>query len=183
MKILLVEPPVSPFDVPTKVLALPPPHHLERLAGAVLTNHDVWILDMRVDNDLHPVLDRFQPDLIGCSCVAANSHLAKRVLEEAKKFNPEIITVIGGHHPSLMPEHCNEPFIDLVVMGEGEETLCEIAARGESNLDLSTIKGTASHTGTGDFRINPQRDLMNLGALPMPARHLTEKHRKIGLSI
>ena len=33
MKVLLIEPPVSPFDVPTKIFAMPPPYHLEVLAG------------------------------------------------------------------------------------------------------------------------------------------------------
>ena len=59
MKVLLIEPPVSPFDVPTKVFAMPPPYHLEILAGKLVGNHDVRILDMRIDEDLNAELYTF----------------------------------------------------------------------------------------------------------------------------
>ncbi len=41
MKILLIEPPVTPFDVATKVFAMPPLYHLEVLAGRLVADHDV----------------------------------------------------------------------------------------------------------------------------------------------
>jgi methyltransferase len=177
MKVLLVEPPVSPFDVPTKIFGLPPPHHLERLAGALTSHHDLRILDMRIEDDFISVLSDFQPEIVGSSCVAANSHLAKHVLKQAKDFNPEIVTVIGGHHPSLMPQDCNESFIDVVVIAEGEETLREIVSRCEIGHDFSGIRGIAYHGVDGIFKTNPRRELMNLDRLPMPARGLTQKYR------
>jgi len=42
MKVLLIEPPVSPFDIPTKVSAMPPPYHPEILAGRPVGSHDVY---------------------------------------------------------------------------------------------------------------------------------------------
>jgi radical SAM superfamily enzyme YgiQ (UPF0313 family) len=181
MKVLLVEPPVSPFDVITKVLAMPPPYHLEVLAGRLVSNHDVHILDMRIDEDLDTELSRFSPDVVGCSCVAANSHLAKQVLRRAKELSPNILTVIGGHHPSLMPEDCNGAFIDIVVIGEGEEALYEIVGACESKRNLGEIPGIAYRSKDGDFRVNRDRELMNLDKLPMPARNLTRLNRDKGL--
>jgi len=177
MKVLLIEPPVSPFDVPTKVFAMPPPYHLEVLAGRLVGDHDVSILDMRIDEDLNAALSRFRPDIVGCSCVAANSHLAKQVLGRVKEFAPDIVTVVGGHHPSLMPEDCNETFIDVVVMGEGEETLYELAGAIESKRKWEEIRGIAFRSKEGGFRINQDRELMDLNKLPMPARSLTRLHR------
>ena len=126
MKVLLIEPPVSSFDVPTKIFEMPPPYHLEVLAGSLIGNHDVQILDMRIDQNLDSELSVFKPDIVGCSCVAANSHLAKQVLRRVKGFRRDVVTIVGGHHPSLMPEDCNEAFIDIVVIGEGEETLRDV---------------------------------------------------------
>jgi hypothetical protein len=123
MRILLVEPPISPFDVPTGTFGLPPAYHLERLAGGLVKDHDVRIFDMRIDPSLSEELDDFEPDMVGCSCVAANSHLAKEVLWKAKQQHPGTVTVIGGHHPSLSPESCSENYIDFVVIGEGEASL------------------------------------------------------------
>lgn len=181
MKILLIEPPVSPFDVPTKIFEMPPPYHLEVLAGRLVSNHDVHILDMRIDEDLDTELFRFKPDLVGCSCVAANCYLVKQVLKKVKELSPDIITVIGGHHPSLMPEDCNEAFIDVVVIGEGEETLYEVVGACESRRNWEGISGVAYRTKDGEFRINRYRELMDLDKLPMPARSLTQLHRDKGL--
>jgi radical SAM superfamily enzyme YgiQ (UPF0313 family) len=178
MKVLLVEPPVSPFDVPTKVFAMPPPYHLEVLAGGLVRNHDVHILDMRIDEDLYVEISKFRPDIVGCSCVAANSHLAKQVLKKVKDLVPEIITVVGGHHPSLMPEDCNEASIDAVVIGEGEETLYEFVGACESKRNWGEIPGIAYRSKDGEFQINRYRELMDMDKLPMPARELTRLHRE-----
>ncbi|MEJ2745444.1 MAG: hypothetical protein P8123_07155 [bacterium] len=51
MRIILVEPPVSPYDVPTGLAALPEPLSLEILAAAV-PEHEVKIVDMRIDDRL-----------------------------------------------------------------------------------------------------------------------------------
>jgi hopanoid C-3 methylase len=177
MKVLLLEPPVSPFDVPTKVFAMPPPYHLEVLAGRLVGNHDVHILDMRIDEDLDTELSIFKPDVVGCSCVAANSHLAKQVLQRVKQLAPDIVTVVGGHHPSLMPEDCNEAFIDAVVIGEGEETLYEFVGACESKRNWGEIPGIAYRSKEREFRINQGRELMDLDKLPMPARALTGIYR------
>jgi radical SAM superfamily enzyme YgiQ (UPF0313 family) len=180
MRVLLVEPPVSPFDVPTTILAMPPPHHLEILAGALIQHHDVRIVDLRLGSDIISELVDFRPHMVGCSCVAANSHLAKQVLKQVKKFNREIFTILGGHHPSLMPEDCDDDSVDAVVIGEGEQTLTELAAKCENNGNLAGIKGIGYRDKDGNFKLNPRRELMDLNTLPMPARNLTHKYRKKG---
>jgi len=181
MKVLLIEPPVSPFDVPTKVFAMPPPYHLEVLAGRLISNHDVHILDMRIDEDLDTEISKFMPNIVGCSCVSANSHLAKEILRRVKEFSPDMITVVGGHHPSLMPEDFNEASTDAVVIGEGEETLYEFVGACESKGDWRGIPGIAYRSKDGEFRVNPIRELMDLDKLPMPARSLTRLHRDNGV--
>lgn len=181
MKVLLVEPPVSPFDVTTKTIVFPPPYHLEVLAGRLVGDHDIRILDMRIDEDLQGEISKFKPDVVGCSCVAANSHLAKRALRTVKELAPDTLTVVGGHHASLMPEDFTDPFIDVVVIGEGEETLHELLRAHESKRPCEGIPGIAYRTKDGGFRINVDRELMDLDQLPMPARYLTQQHRDKGL--
>jgi len=181
MKVLLIEPPISSFDVATKIFEMPPPYHLEVVAGRLIPNHDVHILDMRIEKDLEGELSKFKPDVVGCSCVAANSHLAKQVLRKVKGLSEEIITVIGGHHPSLMPQDCNEAFIDAVVIGEGEETLLELVEACESKLNWTEISGIAHRAKNGEFQVNRNRELMDLDRLPIPARRLSQSHRDKGL--
>jgi radical SAM superfamily enzyme YgiQ (UPF0313 family) len=180
VRILLVEPQISPFDVPTGTFGLPPPYHLERIAGAVVDRHEVRILDMRIEDEmaaLRRALSEFQPDLVGCSCVAANSHLAKAVLAAAKQADPAILTVAGGHHPSLVPESMFTPFIDVIVIGEGELTLSELADMRGANVKPAAVKGIAWRGPDGTFTLNPPRELMDLATLPPAARHLTRQYR------
>jgi radical SAM superfamily enzyme YgiQ (UPF0313 family) len=177
VKILLVEPPVSPFDVPTNVFALTPPHHLERLAGALVSAHDVRIFDMRLEKNFSAVLESFRPQLVGCSCVAANSHLAKQILRRAKEFEPATFTILGGHHPSLSPEACCTAEVDAVVVGEGEETLPALVAAFEHGESLREVQGVAWRTPAGRVIVNPRRPPADLDNLPAPARHLTKHYR------
>ncbi len=177
MRVLLVEPPISPFDVPTGTFGLPPAYHLERLAGGLVKDHDVRIFDMRIDPSLSEELDDFEPDMVGCSCVAANSHLAKEVLWKAKQQHPGTFTVIGGHHPSLSPESCSENYIDFVVIGEGEATLKDLVQVCSSRKSPATVRGIAWHNGSGILQINPPRPLLDLNMLPIPARHLSKRYR------
>ena len=180
MRILLIEPPVGPFDIITAIFALPPPHHLERLAGALVSDHDVRILDRRIEGAeaLKRELEQFRPQMVGCSCVAANYNLARDVLGEVKEFDKEIFTVIGGHHPSLAPKTCNDPDIDFVVIGEGELTLQELARVCEAKQSVNAVRGIAYRTDGGELTVNPRRELMDLDELPDAARDLTEKYRR-----
>jgi radical SAM superfamily enzyme YgiQ (UPF0313 family) len=104
--------------------------------------------------------------------------LVKQVLRRVKELFPDTITVVGGHHPSLMPEDCNEAFIDAVVIGEGEETLYEFVGACESKRSWEGVRGIAYRTKDGEFRINPNRDLIDLDDLPIPVRSLTRHHRE-----
>ncbi|MHC4399655.1 MAG: B12-binding domain-containing radical SAM protein, partial [Planctomycetota bacterium] len=178
MRILLVEPPIAASDIVTAVLALPPPHHLERLAGAVTRHHDVRICDMRIEKDLASQLESFRPEMVGVSCVAANYRLARDVLKTAKHHDPDTFTVMGGHHPSLAPELCDDRHSDFVVLGEGETTLRELVQVCEEGKGFEGVKGIGYKTTAGDFRINPRRKLMDLDRLPPVARHLTDGYRR-----
>jgi len=64
-----------------------------------------------------------------------------------------------------------------VVIGEGEETLYELAAACESRADWRGIPGIAYRSEDGEFRVNPSRELMNLSKFPTPARSLTQLYR------
>lgn len=177
MRVLLMEPPVSPYDVPTGTFSIPPPHHLERLAGALRDHHDVRILDLRIEGNMRAELAAFAPHVVGISCVAANSGLAQAVLREVKRLAPDTVTVIGGHHPSLYPHDCAVTGVDFVVIGEGENTLRELLAALETARDPRSVPGLG-YREDGGFRLSPRRELADLDALPLPDRRLTEKYRR-----
>jgi radical SAM superfamily enzyme YgiQ (UPF0313 family) len=77
-----------------------------------------------------------------------------------------------------MPLDCNDPCVDTIVIGEGEQTIVELLAVFENKGNLSNVRGIAYKDEEGNFKINPPRELMDMNTLPAPARNLTQKYRK-----
>ena len=113
-------------------------------------------------------------DLIGITSITFNYILSLSVTKEVKRLNPNIPVVLGGPHVNAIPEDVlSENCVDIVVFGEGEYTMLEIAdSLPLDNKKLLPIKGIA-YKINGQAHINPERELINdLDSLPFPARHL-----------
>ncbi|MFZ2879268.1 MAG: cobalamin-dependent protein, partial [Phototrophicaceae bacterium] len=178
MKILLVNPPSGSLTIGLKHLAKIEPLGLE-IIGASVPGHDIELLDMELDTDLHGALQRFQPDIVGASAQVVQTYTAHNVLKTAKEFNPDILTIVGGHHASLCPHEFNAPYIDVVVIGEGVPAFRELVARWDEKreIDFDDIRGLGLHRA-GEFHLTEPRPLpTNLNHMPQPDRTLTKKYR------
>jgi len=83
-----------------------------------------------------------------------------------KNYNKKIPVVLGGVHPSLLPEESlKNELVDIVVIGEGDETVKELADGLLNNQDLSKIKGIAYKDNNGKIVINAARDLIDMNKL------------------
>ena len=88
---------------------------------------DVQCFQGNFDTDEVIVSACADADVIGFSCTSPAWPHALRLAKEIKKINPTTRTVVGGFHPSALPNECAaEPAIDQVVIGEGEEVFLEI---------------------------------------------------------
>lgn len=178
MKILLVNPPSGGLTVGLKHLAKVEPLGLEILGGAV-REHDVELLDMELDTDIEGALRKFNPDIVGASAQVVQTYTAQSVFKTAKEFNPNILTVVGGHHVTLCPHEFNSPFIDVIVIGEGVPAFKEIVARWDNNkvIDFDDMLGLGLPRD-GELYLTAPRPLpKNLDHMPQPDRSLTDKYR------
>ncbi len=175
MRILLVEPPVSKNDIGTGIVGLAEPLALECVASGA-AGHDVRILDMRVCPDFDREMESFRPHVVGTTCYTPGVHSALKLLEEAKKHDPRVFTVAGGHHATVQPGDFNSEAVDAVAVGEGEETFGELADALDRGRPVGDIPGLALKDGAG-LRFTAERPLMDLETAPFPARHLVEKYR------
>lgn len=177
MKILLIEPPKSPLTIGGEDIFLYEPLALEYLAAGVSDKHDVTILDLRLEKDLKRVFNNFHPDIVGISSYTVHVNTVKRLFEEIKGWNPNILTVVGGHHATVAPEDFKTPFIDLIVKGEGVFAFNKIVERYDIGEDFDGIPGVAF--SRGDRLIMTDNDIIeDLDILPFPDRKLTAKHRR-----
>lgn len=99
--------------------------------------------------------------MVGSSIIRAIS-IAKKVREKSK-----IPIVWGGQHVSLLAEQTiQNPYVDVVVRGQGEETIVELANAFKNNLPLKDIKGI-TYKENGKIISTPDRPFKDINEFPM----------------
>lgn len=177
MKILLIEPAKAPVTLGGEDAFLFEPLALEYVAAGTVADHDVRILDQRIDHDVDAVLEEFRPDIVGITAYTVHAGVVRRLFEDVKRRNPRTLTVVGGHHATVAPQDFLSPSIDLLVIGEGVAAFREIARRLERGEGYGGIPGTALREA-GGLLFGPPAEALDLDALPPPARSLTPKYRR-----
>jgi anaerobic magnesium-protoporphyrin IX monomethyl ester cyclase len=166
-----------------------PPLSLSYLASVLIREGiEVRIVDFLVTR-YHPrklrrELEEYRPQLVGATCVTLNYPIARRMLKVCKDFDPHIFTVIGGPHVTFALEETllQSPWIDAIVIGEGERTLVELARAVEEGKDIHHVRGIAFADGGAVVRTSPQARIEDLDQLPLPARELLPmaRYRALG---
>ncbi|HSV98749.1 MAG TPA: radical SAM protein [Sedimentisphaerales bacterium] len=176
MRILLVQPGL-PEGVGFRLVASPEPLHLEMIAATV-PEHDVRILDMRLDSDLETTLRDFQPDLVAATALTPEVSPAQDILDRAKAFSPDIFTVAGGHHATLLPQDFSLPQVNAIALGEGETVFPRLVQAVAGRRSLDDVPGIVWRNRDGAFIRNKRpNERIDLGSLPMPRRDLTQAYR------
>lgn len=176
MRILLIQPDTLP-GVGFRTVALPEPLHLEMVAATV-PDHDVRILDMRIDSDLDAALRTYGPEMVAVTALTPEVHAARHVLRQVKSFSSEIFTVVGGHHATLVPEDFFVPQVDVVALGEAEVMFAELARAVADRRGLRSVPSIIWRNRDSMFIRNAlSEDQVQLSELPLPRRDLTECYR------
>jgi radical SAM superfamily enzyme YgiQ (UPF0313 family) len=118
-------------------------------------------------------------DLVGISSITSTSTRSYKLISEIKKINPDVPIIMGGAHPTFMPEEVIENGSDYAVRGEGERTILELIDAIEGKINFEDVKGL-SFKKDGNFIHNEDRELIeNLDELPYPDWSLLENHEEI----
>ncbi|MEN6573846.1 B12-binding domain-containing radical SAM protein [Methanobacterium aggregans] len=128
------------------------------------------------------LVSKMDPMIVGLTASTSNIKKALKYVEKIKKTLPNTLTMIGGPHTTFIPfETLQEnEFLDLVVVGEGEKTVVELA----QNYSKYGVKGLENVRGivyrTPDRNAikikEPQPLIKDLDSIPFPARHLVPFH-------
>jgi len=132
-----------------------------------------------LDQGLAAEIARMNPSIVGITIHTPTIVERTRLAKELRERLPDTLLVAGGHHPSAEPEHLlqNSDF-DVCVIGEGEETLLEIARRmneGEEREQtgwLAKIRGVVYNHEGEIARTEPRPPVADLDSLPVQALHL-----------
>ena len=150
--------------------------------------HDVFLFDPQAENlEAGEAADKacsFRPDYVGLSAYTHEIHDAAEIARRIKERIPQTVVVVGGYHPSGMPEETLAEFdsFDIAVYGEGELPFEEIAA----GRPLAEIQNIAFRDADGPIRLNePRTEHISLDALPIPAWDLyqLDKYRLFNMQV
>jgi magnesium-protoporphyrin IX monomethyl ester (oxidative) cyclase len=165
---------------------------LAYLAAVLKRHHEVFVLDALAEGygknefigrefiryglpfvDIKRKIEYIKPDIVGISCLfSAQFENVVNICSIAKEIDRKIITVVGGAHPSAIPqEMMGYEDIDFIIIGEGECTLINLLECIENQKDIhkEAIDGLGFRTG-GQIQINQKkRYLEDLDSIAYPA--------------
>jgi anaerobic magnesium-protoporphyrin IX monomethyl ester cyclase len=120
--------------------------------------------------DFGAVLEKERPPIVGIAVNLMTKRNALRMMSMAKRAGARV--VIGGPDPPHHAESYLAAGADVVVIGEGEQTLEElIPALHERTADLSSINGIVFNGSDGGVvRTSPRSLLPDLDRQPNPDR-------------
>jgi anaerobic magnesium-protoporphyrin IX monomethyl ester cyclase len=186
MKIAIIAPPYPLEEAPSPPLGVTYVAAACEQAGCEVRIFD-YIVRRYTKEKLAAELDDFAPDVVGATSVTMNFKVAAAIIQDVKCHNPSIITMMGGPHVSYDWANTlkNYPVIDLIVVGEGEETLRELLPVIRDRAAWDTVKGIA-FCKDGQTHFTGVRDFIeDLDSLPVPARHLLpiSRYRAMGFPV
>ena len=177
---------INPYDenaIKNALGFITPPMNLMYLASSLeKESYKVKIIDDDLEQKGYEKVSEkaqnFNPKVIGLTATTSTIKSAVKYAELIKDALPNSLTVLGGPHATFLPTKTlkeNES-LDLIVKGEGEETLVEITNKlsDDNKIDFEDVKGIVYRDpDTGNLKDTQERPLIkDLDSLPFPARHL-----------
>jgi len=143
-------------------------------AGFQVDIFDNYLLERPIEEVKSEVKKR-SPEIVGITCSSLTYERCIKTAKAVKEAYPSCKVVVGGPHPSYMPQTMlQHEEIDYVVIGEGEQAMVKLAAsimKGEENAVIAKIPGVACRIG-GEVVKSAPEFINDLDQVPFPARHL-----------
>ncbi len=160
------------------------PLGLGYLAAVLRENgHEVAIYDAAVEDEpFEAFLDRTRFDMVGVTATTPLIYEAWDMAKAAKERGKW--TVLGGAHLTILPmESAEQPFVDFVVIGEGEDTLLELVTDLErtGGKNLGDIDGLVWKRDDQPVMNRPRVLDDNIDRFPFPAHDLFKIERYTNL--
>lgn len=102
-----------------------------------------------------------RPYIFGISCLTINIRRGLEIADLLREKYPDSKIIFGGIHATVLPEEVlSNPSVDIVVRGEGEQTMPFLYDAIKNNKDFSHIEGISFRDGSRIVH-NPDRPLVD----------------------
>ena len=178
MNLTLINPPWQ-FYSPSKLYPLGVSYLASQLIHCGFDNIDILDLNFEIP-DTQDVLKKSieivegrNSNVLGITCWTVHLPFCIEFVRVYKRKHPDVRIIMGGVHVSSQPEEIMKLCpVDIVVRGEGEETIVSLLRAIEKNNDLNEVHGI-SYRKDEEVHHTPDRSLIkNLDEIPYPAYHL-----------
>ncbi|MEX2682986.1 MAG: radical SAM protein [Candidatus Sigynarchaeota archaeon] len=177
MKIALIFPNINYRHIIKEIIS--PPLGIAYLAAVLIRRgHDVRVFDAAVKNlgieQLKNMVHDFDPAIIGFTTNVATATMACYTAKVFKKAMPQANIVFGGPWATIEADTIiKRRLADIVVLGEGEETIVQLASAIENGGEFESVDGIAFPNKAGDIIKTKNRPfIQDLDSLPFPAWNL-----------
>ncbi len=136
-------------------------------------------IDLRIDGEERGLAacKRFDPDVVGLQCnFTTERRRALRLANLVRRELPRAFIVLGGHDASREPGWFDDPAIDAIAVGDGEEIMLNLVGTLERGGDLAHAPGLVLNRGGAQTATGHAPERRDLDSLPMPARHLIAQY-------
>ncbi len=115
--------------------------------------------------------------IIGVSIMFSQEWRQVRVyIKQIREAFPDASIIVGGEHPTAMPEYSLRdcPAIDYVVRGEGELTLLDVVHRLRTGSVVEEVAGVCYIANNVFIETSISARMADIKEMPRPAWHLID---------
>jgi anaerobic magnesium-protoporphyrin IX monomethyl ester cyclase len=118
-------------------------------------------------------------DVVGLTAMTPTIFTAFRIAHFIKQSNPDLKIIMGGAHATMLPEETmnSTSDIDIIIRGEGEESIFEVLHALESKQSIENIAGITFRKNADIMSTSSRTSCVNMDTLPFPAYHLLPRSK------
>ncbi len=133
---------------------------------------DIAVREYTINNEMLAILGdiyRVRPDALGLACYIWNIGASLTLAALVRKVLPDTVIILGGPEVSYDPARvlAENPGVDYIVQGEGEETLASLLADLGAGRQPEGIAGLAYRRG-GEISVDRPQVVGDLASVPFP---------------
>jgi|SRR3989304_6863844 len=172
MKILLIYPLDREFMPPSM-----PPLGLAYIAASLKSaGHEIKVVDLNGDRNnglsyLINLLSNESFGMIGVSSIITQYKKVKELGKLIKSITPDTLLIMGGPGPTSIPElYLKNCFANIICIGEGEDTVKELASFVQNNISLESCKGIVFKNKEDSYIATAKREqILDINKVKFPA--------------
>lgn len=172
MKLLLLNPPIREWSLPNVY-----PSGLGYLAAVIGERNPDWDIEVYDINALRPSREELEraiaasdADVFGIGGLVTIYRIIKDLIQTVRRLHPDKTIIAGGSCATSVPHvMMDKTAVDILCIGEGENTTSELLDALAQGRDLETVPGIWYRDTSGKPRATaPRSPIMDLDALPFP---------------